>query len=204
MKTAPLRPLGQDTIFVCIDMQRLFLEPGEWFCQSGLDILPTVVKLAEHASDQCVFTRFITARTATEAQGQWQRYYRRWHSVTRAVIGEAAMHLHDQLQPFASPERTFDKTGHDAFSAMIFADWIEAKKPAALVLFGIETDVCVLATAMTAVDLGYRVVIASDATASSDQRSHEACMKLVYPRFDQQIELVDSAQIIAARSDAHG
>lgn len=63
---------------------------------------------------------------------------------------------------------------------------------------GIETDVFVLATAMSAVDLGYRVIIVSDAVASSDMASHEACLQLVYPRFDQQIEIADLPTVLDA------
>jgi nicotinamidase-related amidase len=98
------------------------------------------------------------------------------------------MDLHDLLKRPARG-RTFDKTVHDAFGSDSFSAWIAKRQPSALVLFGIETDVCILATAMSAVDLGIRVVIVTDAVASSDIASHNACLQLVYPRFDQQIEL---------------
>lgn len=198
MTSLPFAPLDQNTVFVCIDMQRVFLEPGEWFCQEGVDILPTVTRLVALTGKNCVFTRFITAVTADDAHGQWQQYYRRWQSVTRSVIGNAAMELHDTLRSQADPDRTFDKTGHDAFGSRIFSEWITQRRPSALVLFGIETDVCVLATVMSAVDLGYRVVIATDAVASSSSASHSACLQHVYPRFDQQIDLVDSNTILQA------
>ena len=71
-------------------------------------------------------------------------------------------------------------------------------QPSALVLSGVETDVCVLATALSAVDFGYRTVIAVDAVASSVAASHEACLAHVYPRYDQQIELASVDDIIAA------
>ena len=65
---------------------------------------------------------------------------------------------------------------------------------------GVETEVCVLATAMSAVDLGYRTVIAVDAVASSMPESHRACLEHVYPRFDQQVELARVEEILAAWS----
>jgi len=66
------------------------------------------------------------------------------------------------------------------------------------VFSGIETEVCVLATALTAVDLGYRTVIASDAVASSVPAAHDACLAQIYPRFDQQIELATVDEICTA------
>ncbi|MGU9956748.1 MAG: cysteine hydrolase family protein [Arenicellales bacterium WSBS_2016_MAG_OTU3] len=200
MMALPFGPLDKDTVFVCIDMQRLFLEPGEWYCESALDILPVASKLAEAAATNCVFTRFITAENPEDAQGRWQHYYKRWRSVTRSVIGEDAMELHDDLLVFATQDRVFDKTGHDAFSSAAFSGWISNTQPGALVLFGVETDVCVLATAMSAVDLGLRVIIVTDALASSDKASHDACLRLIYPRFEQQIELVKSGDVMAAWS----
>jgi nicotinamidase-related amidase len=203
LETLPFGPLGDGTLFVCIDMQRVFLEPGEWYCPAGLEILPTVEKIAAAVADECVFTRFITAQTPQQAPGRWRHYYYRWQSVTRSIIGDAPMNLHQTLTAYATPERTFDKTVHDAFGSATFANWVKGKQPGALVLFGIETDVCVLATAMSAVDLGYRVVIVTDAVASADVQSHRACLEHLFPRFDQQIELADCDVVLAAWSRAH-
>lgn len=94
----------------------------------------------------------------------------------------------------------FDKTTHDAFDDGAFARRMVRLAPSALVLSGVETDVCVLATAMSAVDLGYRTVIATDAVTSSVAASHRACLDHVYPRYDQQIELACVDEIIAAWS----
>lgn len=191
-------PLSRDTVFVCVDMQRLFLEPGPWYCPAGLDVLPVAARLAKAAASHCVFTRFITVHDASEAHGQWRRYYQHWDAVTRSVIGDAAMDIHADLAAYATPARTFDKPGHDSFSSVEFSARIADEQPAAMVLFGIETDVCVLATAMSAVDRGMRVVIVTDAVASSDTASHDACLRLIYPRFDQQIELASCQDVLAA------
>ena len=198
MSSLPFGPLDAETWHACIDMQRLFLEPGDWYGPAGLEVIPAIATLCRHAPERSAFTRFITAREPGEAAGRWQHYYRHWRSVTRAEIGEAAMDLHADLLPFARPGLVFDKLGHDAFNSTAFARFIEDTAPSALVLSGIETDVCVLATALSAVDRGIRVVIATDAVASSDMASHQACLDLVYPRLDQQIELSETASIIDA------
>lgn len=192
--------LDAKTLHVCIDMQRLFLEPGDWFCPQGPALLPAIARLIEAAPEASLFTRFITPLRAADAPGSWRRYYRRWHAVTRAEAGAGPLELHPALAPFAAPERVFDKTTHDAFDSPAFAGRLAAAKPSALVLSGVETDVCVLATALSAVDLGYRTVIAVDAVASSVPAAHEACLAQVYPRYDQQIELAGVAEILDARS----
>jgi nicotinamidase-related amidase len=196
----PFGPLDGRTVHLCIDMQRLFLEPGPWYAPAGLEILPAIRRLLGHAPAQVIFTRFITARNPSSAKGSWARYYRRWHEVTRDALGEGALDLHPDLAPFATDDRAFDKATHDAFDDGAFARHIDTLGPSALILSGVETDVCVLATAMSAVDLGYRTVIATDAVASSVEESHRACLDYVYPRFDQQIELATVDEVLAAWS----
>src|SRR3546814_8162869 len=53
---------------------------------------------------------------------------------------------------------------------------------------GLEADVCVLATALDAVDLGYRVVIASDAVTSSSAVGHRGAIDMLLARFDRQVD----------------
>ena len=197
-------PLDARTFHLCIDMQRIFLEPGPWYCGGG-PRAPAGVPSAG-----CSSTRLDNSalhplhhggeRAGSAATGAWQRYYRHWHAVTQNEAGAEILDLHPALGPHAAAERVFDKPTHDAFDSPDLARHIAAAAPSALVLSGVETDVCVLATAMSAVDLGYRTVIATDAVASSVPESHAACLDHVYPRFDQQIELAGVAEILAAWS----
>jgi nicotinamidase-related amidase len=62
---------------------------------------------------------------------------------------------------------------------------------------GGETDVCVLAAVMDAVDAGYRVVLAEDALCSVSDESHDAMLRHFGSRFSQQIELASSEEILA-------
>ncbi len=63
---------------------------------------------------------------------------------------------------------------------------------------GAETDVCVLAAVLDAVDHGFRVVLATDAICSSSDRTHDALMTLYRNRFSEQIETAASEAIIGA------
>lgn len=191
-------PPDAEAWHLCIDMQRIFLEPGDWYCPAGLEILPAVCRLAIHAPERSAFTRFITAATPEAAEGRWRHFYRHWSGVTRAELGEAVLELHAELAPLSAPERVIDKTTHNAFDSAAFGAFVAGTRPSALILSGVETDVCVLATALSAVDRGIRVILVSDAVASSDPASHQACLDLVYPRYDQQIEQVTCEDLLAS------
>ena len=93
----PFGPLDARTRHLCIDMQRLFLEPGPWYAEAGVAILPDIRRLLDHAPESALFTRFITAERAEAVTGSWQRYYRRWHEVTRSELGPGALGLHPDL-----------------------------------------------------------------------------------------------------------
>ncbi|QDL93363.1 cysteine hydrolase [Paroceanicella profunda] len=189
-------PPGPNPLMICIDMQRLFLEPGPWHTPAGHDILPTCVALARARPEASLFTRFLPARSAETASGSWARYYRHWEAVTLERTGPETVDLVAPLLGLAAPERVFDKTTYDAFDAAPFARAIAAATPSALVFTGIETDVCVLASVLSAVDLGYRCLLVTDAVAGSDPQAHSACLAHVYPRFDQQVEMLTTAELM--------
>jgi nicotinamidase-related amidase len=66
------------------------------------------------------------------------------------------------------------------------------------VITGSETDVCVLATVLAAVDIGYRVIIVRDAICSSSDKGHEALMEVYHSRFSEQIETANADEILTA------
>lgn len=197
MSRLPFGPLDADALLVCVDMQRLFMEGGAWDCPASHDILPAIRSLVAAAPDRSLFTRFITATSPEAAGGTWRRYYRHWTSVTQDALPQGALDVHADLAPFAAPERIYDKWTHDAFDSPAFMTALAERAPSAVIFCGIETDACVLASVLSAVDLGYRVIIAPETVASSDEESHRACIQNIYPRFDQQIELVPLDDLLA-------
>ena len=194
--------LDDKALHICIDMQRIFLEPGPWFAEAGLDLLPKIDQLLQARHISPIFTKFITPSTPNEAIGSWQTYYKFWHQVTKEEAGEEWLTLHPSLKKFAKSANTFDKTTYDAFASGSFRSSIERANPSALVFSGIETDVCVLATVLTAVDLGYRTIVVKDAVISSDLNSHNACFEFLFPRYSQQIEIATVADILSARVES--
>ncbi len=57
---------------------------------------------------------------------------------------------------------------------------------------------CVLATVLGAVDLGYKVIIVTDALCSAMDETHDAILKLYHKRFSQQIEDMTSEELTKA------
>ena len=63
---------------------------------------------------------------------------------------------------------------------------------------GGETDVCVFATVLGALDRGYRAVVVTDGLCSSADETHDAALRLYESRFGQQLETATAETVLAA------
>jgi nicotinamidase-related amidase len=188
--------LGKRAVHAAIDMQRLFAEKTEWASPVVHDIAPRVARIAGHAPHLTLFTRFLTPARAEDARGQWQIYYRHWSSVLASNVDADLLDLVAPLRRFVPPARIIDKYVHSAFEAPRFQAALDELEADTIIFTGVETDVCVLATALTAIDRGYRTVLVSDAIASSSPLGHDSSLESIYPRFDQQVELIDTDTLL--------
>jgi nicotinamidase-related amidase len=188
--------LGESCLHVCVDMQRLFAPGGPWAVPWAQKVLPAIEEIAASHPRQTLFTRFIPAARAGEAPGMWARYYRRWADVTLANIDPALVELMPSLARFVPPAQVVDKRVYSpwtegALDAMLAGSGIDS-----LVITGGETDVCVLATVLGAIDRGFRVVLVTDAICSSADQTHDALMELYRSRFSEQVEAVETAEVL--------
>lgn len=192
----PHGPLGPGTCHVVIDMQVYFAENSEWAAPATLDIVPAVARLAAHSPARTVFTRFVPPHAGEHAPGQWQTYYRKWTSVLRQHNPDEIYDLLPALRDFVPPAHVIDKPTYSAFGAPAFTACLDRLGCDTMILSGVETDVCVLATALSAVDRGIRVILVRDAMASGSGESHARVLDTLVPRYDQQIEISSSDAIL--------
>jgi nicotinamidase-related amidase len=193
-----LTPIGADAVHVVVDMQRLFSEDTGWRVPTLDAILPNIHRLIDHRPKRSLYTRFITPSGIGAARGIWQRFYRHWPQVTRESISPDLFDLVPPLAAKARPEAQIDKDGFSSYTGVAFAPALDRLGCGMLVLSGVETDVCVFATAMEAVDRGLRVVIATDAVTSFSLPAHRAALDHILPRFEHLIDLAPTEAILAA------
>jgi nicotinamidase-related amidase len=182
---------------LCIDMQRLFAEPSPWHVPWMARVLPGIVELAGRHRERTVFTRFVPPRTPEEASGAWRDYYAEWREVTREHLDPRLLELVGPLAGMVPPGRTVDRSVYSAFSRTGLAERLAAAGIATLVVTGGETDVCVLATVMDAVNAGFRIVLPVDGLCSVSDRTHEALLTLYRERFSLQIETTTMADVLS-------
>jgi nicotinamidase-related amidase len=186
-------PIPSSALHIVVDMQELFRSHPEWGTQSLTGIIPAIQRLLTARPSNAYFSRFIPAQRADDAGGAWKRYYRRWASVTLDQLDPAQIDVVHELRPWA--KRVADKAG---YSALANAELRDAALAAGdVILTGVETDVCVLATAIEAMEMGLRVILPSDALASSSLTCHAKALDILHDRFDEQIEVATVDQILA-------
>jgi nicotinamidase-related amidase len=199
--SASLRaPLTARSVHLCIDMQRLFTADGPWPTPWMDRVLPTVVRIAERFPERTVFTRFLPPVRADDMPGTWRRYYEKWQDTTREKLDPRLLELVPALAALAPRTHVIDKTRYSAFALTTLSTHLQARGADALVVTGSETDVCVLATVLGAVDRGYRVVLVTDGVCSGSDEGHDCLLTIYRNRYSEQIETADSATVLSAWS----
>ena len=191
-------PLGQGTIHLCVDMQRMFDADTPWATGWLRRVLPQIVKLCDTRTNHTIFTRFVPAQTSQEAVGAWRRYYQHWKDMTLERINPGLVDLVPELAIFVPPAEVLDKRTYSPWPGTNLLPSLLDKGIDTVVVSGGETDVCVLATVLGAIDAGFRVVVATDALCSSRNDTHDAIIDFFYERLNQQIEAAEVEEIIDA------
>ncbi|MFC0410844.1 cysteine hydrolase family protein [Roseomonas elaeocarpi] len=200
--TAPTedRPLRLDhrSLHLCVDMQRLFAEGTDWHTPWMTRVLPVVERLVAAHPERTVFTRFIPAQRPGEGEGTWLEYYRRWSSMTLEALPPGTERLMPELERFVPPAAVVDKTVYSPWMTPELDALLRERGTESLIITGAETDVCVLAAVLGAVDRGYRVVLATDGVCSSSDHTHDALLTLYQDRYGGQVQAATVKEILAA------
>ncbi|NEW87468.1 cysteine hydrolase [Rhodopseudomonas sp. WA056] len=189
IKPAPVEPI-ESAVHLCVDMQRIFARGGVWETPWMERVLPVVADIAARYASSTIFTRFVTPEHPEQRPGRWRRYYRRWEAALRPNLAPGQLDLVPELRRLVPPARIVDKPVYSAFKHADLASLLADRGIGTVVITGAETDVCVLATVLDAVDLGFRVVLVEDALCSSSDPGHDALMTMYRTRYGQQIDLL--------------
>ena len=188
--------LGRPAMHLCVDMQNIFADETDWKTPWMDRVLPEVGRLIRHRPDDTVFTRFIPPETPDDAQGAWRDYFQHWAKFTRSRIDPRLLEIVPELLQLSPSAPIIDKGVYSPFANPELQALLEARGIQTLIVSGAETDVCVLAAVMGAVDLGYHLVLAKDALCSSTDSTHDALIELYASRFSRQIALATVDEII--------
>jgi len=180
---------------LCVDMQNIFAKGGIWETPWMERVLPTIDAIASRYRERTIFSRFVTPQHAEDRPGQWQCYFRRWERATRQNLHSNELDLVPEMARHVPPAIVVNKPVYSAFAQSGLYDLLVGKGVGTVVVTGAETDVCVLATVLSAVDLGFRVVIVENALCSSSDEGHDALMTMYRTRLHEQIDVIKAEEL---------
>ena len=155
---------------VVIDMQRVFARPPSPWAAPAFDrALAGTRRLLPAFSGRTVFTRYVAP---LQPQGAWVAYFEQWPFALVPhddPLYEIVPELRDAAQNAVVETRESFGKWDDRLAAAIGG----ARD---IVLAGVATDCCVIATALAAGDAGVRVRVAADACAGGTEEDHERAL----------------------------
>lgn len=173
---------------VLIDLQRIFAEPQSPWAAPDFDVaMAGCTRLAAGWSGARVVTRFVLPE---QIDGAWRTYYQDWPFAVDPA-NSALYDLVDGVQVQGAIRVDRPRFGKwDAGTAAALPDVTE------LVLGGVSSDCCVLATALAAADDGVQVTIATDACAGATAQDHQRALDAM-ALFSPMIRQATVAEILA-------
>ena len=189
-------PLAGEAVHLCVDMQELFRQDTPWKTPWMSRIAPVVTRIARAHPRWNVFTRFIPADRSEAGVGAWKRYWRCWQALTLQQLDPRLLSLLPELSALCPPGQVFDKAAYSPWMDGRLHRQLQNTGCTTVIVTGGETDVCVLATVIGAVDLGYRTLVVHDALCSSSDETHDAVMAIYSQRYSQQIEVVTAELVL--------
>jgi nicotinamidase-related amidase len=190
-------PIGPGWRHLCVDMQQLFSQGSAWTVPWMDRIIPAITELTSRDPARTIFTRFIPATTPVSAFGAWRRYYERWADMTLSRLDPHRVEIVPQLARFAPPAEVLDKRVYSPWADGRLDHLLQTSPVDTLIITGGETDICVLAAVLGAVDRGYRVILVADALCGSVDQTHEALLGLYRTRFSEQIETARLDEVLS-------
>jgi len=206
---------SESTAVVVIDMQPLFFADGSpWGNNNALSssLLPPIQNvlssffLFADSPEQAVFTQFIPSAVPDEGTGSWSYYYAEENEgkatiselVSAGFDAEYLLSVMPELTQWSNQSSVVNKTTAGAFASPQFKNLWDTNLNATqtMVILGVESDFCVAATVLAALDAGYFVVIVSDGVGSSQPNSGQASLDYLFRRFDHQLRFVTSDDLV--------
>ena len=188
--------LAGTAVHLSIDMQNAFAKGGIWEAPWMERVVPVVAALTERFADHTVFTRFLTPEKPEAMPGHWQSYYSRRPALLAGTLDPGMVELVPELRRFVPPALVVDKYRYSAFATPPLHAHLRGRGIDTLIVTGSETDMCVLATVLAAVDIGYRVVLVKDGICSSSDEGHDAQLLTYGTRFRDAVEIVEADTVL--------
>jgi len=166
---------ARTTALLVVDMQNDFCHADGYYARAGRDISALAASVAPVSAllDRCrrakvtiAFTRLVHDERRGAMEERHAIRPLRWTASGRRLLpGSWGADLVHELSPLDG-EIVIDKAGYSAFDDTRLEAALRSRGVTTLILAGVVTYACVLATAFSAFDRGFDVLLATEAVGS--------------------------------------
>ena len=179
-------PALKSPAVIVIDMHRGSIDPpGTVYVPTGAAIVPALAGLLARARENGVPVIYIVHQIRPDGSDARSPFWQEAESVgdlypnvREQIIGSDWTRMAEGLEP-APGDHVLPKKRYGAFSGNDLAFLLKNLGVETLVITGVETEICVLATAYHGFNEDYRVVVAGDGTAGLDPELAEAALRII-------------------------
>ena len=176
------------SLLIVVDMQQVVARDTLWNLPGVRDLLPTIIELVDAFGDDVAYSRHVPP--ADGGHGAWKRFYENWKELDEDPSNWDLMPELAGRPGIHAAKSTYSVFGAPELRAVL-------DRGDELVLCGVETDCCVLATALEAIDHGVPVTVVEDAVASPSPAGHEGALALFRRLDDDQVKVTTAARLLA-------
>lgn len=163
-------------LLLVVDMQNAYTKDGPWTCPHMDRAANRIIRLINSGRfGQIIFTRFDAPQNPV---GRWKDY----NEINREINEDVFMNdLIPQLQPYTKKYPLYSKSAYSSMTVPEIQTAVQdcIKRGGSLVLTGVVSECCVLATAFQAIDMGCPVIYIKDACAGNSDETEEAVVKVL-------------------------
>ena len=179
----------QNWTHLCVDMQSLFADDTQWHVTRLNRTLPAVEELVAMAAARTISTRFTPLTSREDAQGRWRNYCALWPSMLADRLPQDLLDLVPSQNRFVPLARVFYKWVYSPWWSGALHRTLRSEEVTQLAISGRETNICVLATTLSTIDLGYHVHVVADALLGSADPIYDAMLEVYKSRLQTQLTM---------------
>lgn len=181
-------------VLVVVDMQNAYLEDQCWACTKTSSCAEKIIELIESgAVDNVVFTEYLAPENPT---GTWVTY----NEVNAEVNADEWLNeIIEDLQPYAEQYPLYSKSTYSSFGNPDFKALMG--KAARIVITGVMSECCVLATAIDGIDTGTPLVYLTDACSGSTEEYEQMTIAMMEFASPTHTAVMTTDEYIALRAE---
>jgi maleamate amidohydrolase len=193
--------LGSRPALVVVDVNRGFTDPASPLVCDLDDVVASIARLLDAFRSAGLPVAFTTVAYDDAGKRAAEVFIAKVPALLTLEAGSSWVEIDPRLGR-ATGEPVFTKLWASAFFGTAFGSWLATEGCDSLVVTGASTSGCVRATAVDALQNGYRAVVPHEAVGDRNPAAHDANLYDIDTKYGDVISLEEALSWIGALSPA--